>query len=174
MSNSRQSKDSLQTRTFAVIVLHGECVSAVSRMILHAVRLGPLDRTIPSHSHLIRVIVDQLEALPEIPLQLSTPNDPRVHRLARMLQENPGDDRPLPEIAKCTGASPRTIERIFKSETNTSFGKWRQRLRIMHSLKLLAKGDPVTSVALGYQSPSAFIALFKNELGTTLGAYFTG
>ena len=36
-------------------------------------------------------------------------------------------------------------------------------------MRLLAAGRPVTAVALevGYESPSAFIAMFKRTLGTT-------
>jgi len=36
------------------------------------------------------------------------------------------------------------------------------------------EGQPVTSVALdvGYESPSAFIAMFKRALGLTQGQYF--
>jgi AraC-like DNA-binding protein len=143
-------------------------------LILHAVRLGPLDAKIPSQSHLISVIVDQLQILPAIPLQLSMPVDARAQRVAKMLREDPGDERPLAQIAKCNGASARTIERIFRAETQMSFGQWRQRLRLLHSLKLLALGESVTDVALelGYKSPSAFIAMFKGELGTTPGSYF--
>jgi AraC-like DNA-binding protein len=39
----------------------------------------------------------------------------------------------------------------------------------LHALRLLAQGEPVTSVALesGYQSTSAFISVFKRVLGTT-------
>ena len=143
-------------------------------LILHTVRLAPLYRTIPSHLNLIRVILDQLRESPTIPLQLSAPSDARAVRIAAMLRENPGDDRPLPRIARQAGASARTIERLFREETNMSFGKWRQRLRILHSLRLLALGESVTAVALemGYQSPSAFISMFKSELGTTPGSYF--
>jgi AraC-like DNA-binding protein len=120
------------------------------------------------------VIVDQLQILPAIPLQLSMPVDARAQRVAKMLREDPGDERPLAQIAKCNGASARTIERIFRAETQMSFGQWRQRLRLLHSLKLLALGESVTDVALelGYKSPSAFIAMFKGELGTTPGSYF--
>ena len=40
---------------------------------------------------------------------------------------------------------------------------------MIHALRLLASGESVTSVALdvGYSSTSAFIAMFKRELGTT-------
>ena len=143
-------------------------------LILQAVRMGPLNRTIPAQAHLIAVIVDQLQELPTIPLQLAMPSDPRALRLAKILREDPGDSRPLPQLAARAGASPRTLERLFRTETSMSFGKWRQRLRVLHSLRLLALGESVTSVALelGYQSPSAFISMFRTELGTTPGAYF--
>jgi AraC-like DNA-binding protein len=41
-------------------------------------------------------------------------------------------------------------------------------------MQLLAAGRPVTAVALevGYDSPSAFIAMFKRTLGTTPHRYF--
>ncbi len=50
-----------------------------------------------------------------------------------------------------------------------TFGKWRQQLRLLQALRLLAAGRPVTAVALevGYDSASAFIAMFRRTLGTT-------
>jgi AraC-like DNA-binding protein len=55
-----------------------------------------------------------------------------------------------------------------------SVGRWRQQARLLHAMRLLARGEPVTSIALevGYESPSAFIATFKSVLGTTPGSYF--
>jgi AraC-like DNA-binding protein len=56
-----------------------------------------------------------------------------------------------------------------------SFGKWRQQLRLIHSLRLLASGEQVTSVALdvGYDSPSAFVSAFRRTFGKTPGRYFS-
>ncbi len=70
--------------------------------------------------------------------------------------------------------SVRTLERLFQKETGMTFGKWRQQLRLLHALRLLAGGRPVTAVALdvGYDSPSAFIAAFKGFFGTTPARYF--
>ena len=53
-------------------------------------------------------------------------------------------------------------------------GTGRERLRLLQALRLLAAGDPVTSVALdlGYASTSAFIFMFKRAIGTTPGRYF--
>ncbi len=55
-----------------------------------------------------------------------------------------------------------------------TFGRWRQQLRLLQAMQLLAAGRPVTAVALevGYDSPSAFIAMFKRTLGTTPHRYF--
>lgn len=55
-----------------------------------------------------------------------------------------------------------------------SLGRWRQQARLLQAMRLLARGQPVTSIALevGYESPSAFIATFKSMLGTTPGRYY--
>jgi len=55
-----------------------------------------------------------------------------------------------------------------------TFGKWRQQVRMLHALRLLAAGESVTTVAfeVGYDSTSAFISAFKTALGTTPGRYY--
>jgi AraC-like DNA-binding protein len=144
-------------------------------LILHAVDRAPLYQTVPAHAHLIGLLVDQLEALPAVPLQLPTPRDPRAKRAASHLRENPADAASLERIARRAGASKRTLERLFLSETGMSFGLWRQQLRLMQALELLAAGESVTEVALavGYDSTSAFISRFRQVLGTTPGKYYT-
>jgi AraC-like DNA-binding protein len=144
-------------------------------LVLHVVRLRVLDRNEPVHWRLMSVLLDQIAALPAVPLQLPLPSDGRALRLAGVLQENPCDRRSLPALSRGTGASARTLERLFLRETGLSFVRWRQQLRLLHALRLLAEGRPVTAVALdvGYQSPSAFVAVFKAVLGCTPGRYFT-
>jgi AraC-like DNA-binding protein len=55
-----------------------------------------------------------------------------------------------------------------------TFGKWRQQLRLMQAMRLLAEGAKVTHAALesGYSTPSAFISMFRKTLGTTPASYF--
>lgn len=142
-------------------------------LVLEAVSRQMLRRGVPSEERLIGVVLDQIEALPAAPLQLPMPHDARALKVAELLKANPAEPRSLEQIAKQAGASPRTIERLFRSETNMGFAKWRQRLRLLHALRLLAAGEPVTNVALeaGYDSTSAFIAMFRRELGTTPSRY---
>jgi AraC-like DNA-binding protein len=138
-------------------------------LILATIHVGVLDGGIPAQSRMAAIILDQFEALAEAPLQLKTPSDPRAVRIAALLEKSPASAQPLKTLARQAGASKRTIERLFKADTGVSFQQWRQRLRVIHALRLLASGDSVTSVALdvGYASTSAFIAMFKRELGTT-------
>ncbi|MEO1277770.1 MAG: AraC family transcriptional regulator, partial [Planctomycetota bacterium] len=66
--------------------------------------------------------------------------------------------------------------RLFSEQTGMAFGRWRTRARLIAALQRLAQGEPVGLVAshVGYERVSAFIAMFKRELGQTPGRYFDG
>jgi AraC-like DNA-binding protein len=102
------------------------------------------------------------------------PRDPRARQAAELLRRRPGDSRALEKTAREAGASKLTLERLFRAETHMTLGRWRQRSRLIEALRRLAAGHAVTRVALevGYESPSAFVAAFRRELGTTPGRYF--
>jgi AraC-like DNA-binding protein len=154
------------------------CVINVSRLlqelILHACNFRTLSRRSKTHAHLIDFIIDQLQTVQRVGLQLQVPSDPRAARIAAILQSEPGNSVTLDEVCRQVGASKRTIERIFRQQTRLSAGKWRQQLRLMHSLKLLAAGEKITHAAMeaGYSTPSAFIAMFRKAFGVTPRRYF--
>ena len=166
----RKSLAPMLTRTCCVI----NVTALLKELILHACAFGHLRKTRVSHRHLIDLLLDQFKTVQMIPLQLPNPTDPRAIRVAELLTENPGDPRTLAQICKNCGASKRTIERLFQEDVGMTFGKWRQQLRLMHSMRLLAEGAKVTHAALeaGYDTPSAFISMFKKTLGTTPARYF--
>jgi AraC-like DNA-binding protein len=143
-------------------------------LILRMVELDSLSIRNPAHAHLIDVLLDHLQVMQSDAVHLPLPRDARARRIAAMLQKQPSDTRSLPELSRLAGASQRTIERLFKSETGLGFGKWRQQLRLGHALRRLAAGDAVTAVALdvGYDSVSAFISAFRLTFGKTPGQYF--
>src|SRR5229473_7553876 len=145
-------------------------VSALLReLILHACTFKRLSKKALAERRIIEVIVDQLKAVDSIPLQLPHPTDSRAMRVVKALLADPSDQRDLERLCKDCGASKRTIQRVFLEETKMNFGKWRQQLRLLHGLQLLASGEKVTAAALeaGYNSPSAFISMFRRQLGTT-------
>ena len=127
----------------------------------------------PSQERLAGVIIDEIGALPEVDLGLPMPQDPRLIRIAHALTTRPDDGRRLEAWAAWAGISPRTLSRRFRAETGCSFSEWRQRVRLLRALELLAAGKPVTAIALdlGYDNVSAFIALFSRVFGTTPGRY---
>lgn len=124
---------------------------------------------------IVDVLLDEIEAAPTTPLFAPFPKDPRLQRLANEIANSPGDNRTLSFWASQIGASERTIARLFRKDVGMTFVQWRQQIRLLLALQLLAKGQRVTDVAieLGYDSTSAFINLFKRNLGATPSRYFS-
>nr|WP_280634358.1 helix-turn-helix transcriptional regulator [Allopusillimonas ginsengisoli] len=120
------------------------------------------------------VILDEIRSLPHAALGLPMPRDRRLLKIARALSARPGDDRRMEEWAAWAGIAPRTLTRRFVAETGFSFTEWRQRVRLLRALEMLASGESVTTVALelGYNNVSAFIALFRRAYGVTPGQYY--
>lgn len=143
-------------------------------LILHACKFPKLKKQEPAHRRIIEMILDQLEAIHSIPLQLPHPSDPRAMRIVRALVAEPGKQKTLAALCADCGASKRTIERLFIAETKMTFSQWRRQLRLLHAMQLLASGEKVTGAAwdAGYRSTSAFIVMFRRQLGQTPTRYF--
>ncbi|MCP5368995.1 MAG: helix-turn-helix transcriptional regulator [Hyphomicrobiales bacterium] len=144
-----------------------ELIRAAARLPAHYDEDGPDGR-------LMAVILDQIRTLPVAPLHLPLVTDPRLRPIADALAADPADGRTLADWSRRVGASARTLARLFVRDTGMTFGQWRQQARLLAALTLLADGAPVTTVALdlGYDSQSAFIAMFRKALGVTPGRYF--
>ncbi|TMH74086.1 MAG: helix-turn-helix transcriptional regulator [Betaproteobacteria bacterium] len=73
----------------------------------------------------------------------------------------------LEQIARSGALSGCTLARHFRRHTGMSFAEWRRRARLLRALAWIAEGRPILEVAmeLGYDSPSAFSAMFRRELG---------
>jgi AraC-like DNA-binding protein len=157
-------------------------VSGLAREILLALT-GPRapdgaaqDRDRAAEARLRRVLVDELREAREQPLQLPEPHDDRLRAVARRLREQPGARTSLAGLGQATGASARTLSRLFHDELGMTFYEWRTQLRIHHALVLLADGHDTTHVAhaCGWANPSSFIAAFTAIIGTTPGRSRSG
>ncbi|MCC7001045.1 MAG: helix-turn-helix transcriptional regulator [Gemmatimonadaceae bacterium] len=144
-------------------------------LILECVQLGALDRRTAQDRALATVLLARLREAPTLGVGLPLPADPRARRVAEFVLADPGASLPLADLAARAAASARTIERLFTDETGLSFGRWRQQARLQHALRRLAEGDPVTTVSLacGYDSPSAFSAMFRRALGANPRDYLS-
>jgi AraC-like DNA-binding protein len=143
-------------------------------LIVRTNLIGALDAGIPEQRRLIGVILDELKVLTAVPLQLPLPQDSRAAQFAALASAETGDKLPMVAMLRRSGASRRTLERIFRTETGMSLGQWLRRQKLLHALRLLAAGESVNTIALdlGYNSASAFIAMFRRELGQTPTRYF--
>jgi AraC-like DNA-binding protein len=146
----------------------------LKELVLYACALRTLRKSVQWQVHLIAIILHQLEAVQTVPLQLPHLSDRRLVRIAEIFIRNPRDPRTLDQLCRVSGASKRSIERLFQQEIGMTFGKWRQQFRLMEGMRLLAEGAKVTHAALesGYSTPSAFISMFRKVLGTTPSSYF--
>jgi AraC-like DNA-binding protein len=129
-----------------------------------------------AQKHLITAFRDEIRQPDRQPLRLTIPKEERLARVADALLDDVGNDRTLDAWANVAGMSRRTFMRAFLAEAGMSFGRWRQQARLFAALEMLAQRKTVTEVAIavGYDSVSAFIEMFRTMLGTTPQTYFRG
>lgn len=123
----------------------------------------------PENDRLLQVLVDRLAAAPCAGSYLPASTDPVLAPVLDALQAHPEDNRTLPELAAFAHTTERTLIRRCQRDLGMSLSEWRQRLRILKAMPLLAAGRSVEAVALdlGYASSSAFITMFRKLMNQT-------
>jgi len=158
---------------------HECCAVSVSpllrELILRACGLPLLYDRQAAAGRIMQLILDEIRALQALPLHLPMPSHPRVKAICDAILRDPGEPHALAAWAHRVSASTRTVARLFSAHTGMTFSAWRQQARLLAALTRLASGQAVTRVALelGYDSPSAFVSMFRRSFGTTPGRYFS-
>jgi AraC-like DNA-binding protein len=116
---------------------------------------------------LTELLLVEVGRAPALSLGLRMPRDRRLQALCQALAADPASPRTLEDWAGQVGASARTLARLFRDEMNLGFGAWRQQLRLERAIELMVRGLPLGEVAarMGYESQSAFSAMFRRALG---------
>ncbi len=98
---------------------------------------------------------------------------PKIRQMVTMMAEDPARWQTLSQWAAVFAMSERNLARLVVRETGLSFRRWRHQLQLILALQLLIRGQTVqqTAQALGYDSTTAFITMFKKGLGQTPGRY---
>ena len=109
--------------------------------------------------HLVRA-GRQASYLPDSP-------DRQLQPILQALHLDPADPRTLSQWAQQVHSTERTLARRFQRELGMSFVQWRNRARFLKALAWLKDGWPVQDIAaqLNYGTPSAFIAMFRKQVG---------
>lgn len=120
-------------------------------------------------AHAVALLVAQLgTSRPQAPLTGA------VARAKRLLAETADREARLSlhELADAVSRSPFHLARSFRQRTGLSLHQYRQHLRLAAAMERLADGDPdLAGIAhdLGYCSQSHLGAVFRREVGVTLG-----
>ena len=143
------------------------------QLLDEAVKTDPLYAPDSRAGRLMALLLDEIGAMPALPLNAPLPHDARLARLCTRLLQQPQLHDDLDAVASAAGMSRRTFTRLFRAQTGLSFAQWRQQACLLAAIARLADGQAVTRVALdlGYASPSAFTAAFRKVLGTVPSAY---
>lgn len=124
-------------------------------------------------SPLRAALADELTRLPGAPDVAPAVTDARLSTLAARLLRPDGLRMTLATAGREVGMSPRSLSRLVRRETGVSFVRWRQKLHVATALAQLAQGESVATVAyaIGYESPSAFISMFRRVTDMTPSQY---
>ena len=125
------------------------------------------------YARVLLVFLDQLATAPIAGSYLPSSDDPALNRLLMQLEQNPGDERTVEALAHSINLTERTLARRCRKDLGMPLVEWRNRLRVLKALQMLAAGKSVESIALdfGYANASSFITMFKKLTGTTPTGY---
>jgi len=132
-----------------------------------APRAAPPRETLARERRLAALLLDELRHAAPVRLGVDLPQEKRLRRLCEAVIEAPSRHATLAAWAADTGASARTLTRLFRSELGTSFVQWRQQVLLARAVPLAARKLPMARIAaeLGYASPSAFAAMVRRSVG---------
>ena len=107
--------------------------------------------------------------LPHAVARVSPRQRDAVEHVRRLLAHRLGDPLRLEDIAREVGLSPFHLCRLFRAATGSTLHAYRNQMRLVSALELLADGGGITEVALdlGYSSHSHFTEAFRRLFGIT-------
>jgi AraC-like DNA-binding protein len=147
----------------------GVCVLRASALMIASLqRLTQLTSVDDSMRGLLwKVVAAEVSAAQPEPLEVPMPTAPRLLKAAQSVLTSPTAAASLDKLAARAGMSRRSFARHFRSQTGLPYARWKRAVIAQHALQLVAAGHKVSSVALdvGYESVSAFIAMFRRQYG---------
>lgn len=147
-------------------------VSGLMQALACDLPTAPDDAAPPSHTQMLReghvsaLLLDELRRATVLHLRVDMPRDKRLHSLCEAVLHNPAAHSTLQAFAHNSGASLRTVARLFRQELGCTYVQWRQQVILAKAVQLGATGLPIGHIAaeLGY-TPSAFSAMVHRAVG---------
>lgn len=149
-------------------------ISELLRVLIDEAMRIPVEYELDGRDRsLMDLVIHEIARMPASPLTAPLPRDPRLARICRDILRDPGSTHTIEHWTGVGGLSRRTLSRLFVRETGMSFTDWRQRVRLLEALVRITSGQSITAVAfdMGYESASAFSAMFRRNLGVPPTVY---
>lgn len=116
---------------------------------------------------LLVLFQEELASARRVYMDIPMPPNKRLRKICDEIIRRPDVARPKAELARLGNMSLRTMSRLFQSELQLSYLEWTRMALVTIAITKLSKGVPVSNVAvdLGYESTSAFTAMFRRHTG---------
>jgi AraC-like DNA-binding protein len=127
------------------------------------------------HRLLWRVVASEMRYATPEPFEVTMPSTPRMLQAVQGVLNCPSIANNLDQLSRVAGMSRRSFTRHFRQETGLSFAHWKRAVIAHHAMERIASGHKVSAVALdvGYDSVSAFIAMFRRKYGAAPRAFLS-
>jgi AraC-like DNA-binding protein len=179
-AGTRHSVEAIEHLTTGSIYVEPEALAArparshvvrmtelMKSLIVEAVRLPPEYDPQSRAGLIMALIMAELPLLPDMPLSLPLPHEPRLAALCRKFLSAPSAHETIGNWATAMAMSRSAFTRAFRRETGLSVLEWRQQACLLAALPRLVAGEKVSAIAydLGYESAAAFTTMFKRVTG---------
>ncbi|MEP6932301.1 MAG: helix-turn-helix transcriptional regulator [Flavobacterium sp.] len=127
----------------------------------------------PSQRKIMDVFLDELALIEPSSTFLPTSNHVQLKNVISLLLNDISTKYTIDYYAEQSCMSSRTLSRLFIKELGMNFSDWRIRLKLLEAIKRLGEKKSIKEIAfdLGYENTSAFIFMFKKNLGKTPSNY---
>ncbi|WP_373973778.1 helix-turn-helix transcriptional regulator [Chitinibacter sp. SCUT-21] len=152
-----------------------EITPLMRELILAAINIDYREQPIQPRSTMIaQLLLNEMKRLPSLAMQLPMPDDRVLQQICADILAHPDETQTTELMAASAGVDARTLQRRFNKVTGMTLGEWRRQARLLQALERLAQGERVIDVALdcGYNSPSAFSAMFKRQFACSPSDFF--
>jgi AraC-like DNA-binding protein len=147
-------------------------ISALMQAALECLREEE-DHDVARSKLLWRVVAAEMRNAAPEPFEVPMPSTAKILQAVQGLLKNPTLSKDLNELSQTAGMSRRSFTRHFRRETGLTFTHWKRAVIAHYAMERIACGDKVSSVAfeVGYDSVSAFIAMFRRKYGVAPRAF---
>ena len=120
-----------------------------------------------------RLMLLELETIESEEFGIPLPRSAVMRGWATTFMQAPSAGFSIDEAAAAVRMSRRSFTRHFSQETGKNFSDWKRLVIVQCAIERLAHGEAVSGIAydMGYENPSAFIAMFKAMQGVSPGRF---